>query len=42
MARMYKKGSDPIEVHDSQIENAIQRGWSLKKPTNKLNQKKEK
>jgi hypothetical protein len=31
--KMYKKGSEPITVHDSQIENAKARGWSLEKTT---------
>lgn len=35
MVTMYKKGSDPIQVQEGQVENAIQRGWSLKKPTSK-------
>jgi|TARA_R110002012_G_scaffold98074_3_gene235275 hypothetical protein len=34
MPKMYKKGSEPVVVHPSQVDNAKQRGWSLKeKPT---------
>jgi len=33
MPKMYKKGSEPINVHPGQIDNAIQRGWSLEKPS---------
>ena len=32
MPTMYKKGSDPIVVHESQIKTAEIRGWSLEKP----------
>ena len=40
MPKMYKKGSEPIVVHPSQIENAKTRGWSLKeKPTSKTKTK---
>ena len=35
MPKMYKKGSEAIVVHPSQIANAEVRGWSLKKPTTK-------
>jgi hypothetical protein len=43
MQKMYKKGSEPIKVHPGQIDNAIQRGWSLEKPstTKKVKSKKE-
>ena len=33
MPKMYKKGSEAIVVHPSQVHNAEARGWSLKKPT---------
>jgi len=32
MPIMYKKGSEAIVVHPSQVHNAEARGWSLKKP----------
>jgi len=36
MPTMYKGGSEPIEVHPSQIANAQVRGWSLdEKPAKK-------
>jgi hypothetical protein len=35
MPKMYKKGSESINVHPGQIDNAIQRGWSLEKPSTK-------
>jgi hypothetical protein len=36
MPKMFKHGSEPIEVHPSQIENAQVLGWSLdEKPTKK-------
>jgi hypothetical protein len=33
MPKMYKKGSEAIVVHPSQVANAEVSGWSLKKPT---------
>lgn len=35
MVKMYREGSDPIKVQKGQVENAIERGWSLKKPAGK-------
>jgi|JMBY01.1.fsa_nt_gi hypothetical protein len=36
MPKMYKDGSESIDVHPSQIENAKVRGWSLdEKPAKK-------
>jgi len=32
MPKMYKKGSEAVVVHPSQIENAKTRGWSLENP----------
>ena len=40
MPIMYKKGSEAIVVHPSQIANAEVRGWSLEeKPTEKVTEK---
>tara|TARA_R110002051_G_scaffold255417_1_gene314527 strand:+ start:1588 stop:1737 length:150 start_codon:yes stop_codon:yes gene_type:complete len=40
MPKMYKKGSEAIVVHPSQIANAEVRGWSLEeKPTEKVTEK---
>ena len=35
MPTMYKKGSEFIVVHPSQVGNAIERGWLLEKPATK-------
>ena len=32
MPKMYKKGSEAVVVHPSQVHNAEARGWSLKNP----------
>tara|TARA_R100000541_G_scaffold15749_3_gene25165 strand:- start:334 stop:480 length:147 start_codon:yes stop_codon:yes gene_type:complete len=39
MPKMYKKGSDSIVVHPSQIENAEARGWTLEKKPSADNKK---
>jgi len=31
MPKMFKKKSEPIDVHPGQVENAIKRGWALEK-----------
>ena len=43
MPKMFKKGSEPINVHPGQVDNAKVRGWSLEKPsiTKKVKSKKE-
>lgn len=43
MPKMYKKGSEAVVVHPSQVHNAEARGWSLKeKPTTTKSKPKEK
>jgi len=39
MPTMYKKGSDPIVVHPSQVGNAEVRGWTLEKNPSADNKK---
>jgi hypothetical protein len=39
MPKMYKKGSEAVVVHPSQVHNAEARGWSLKEKATKTKTK---